>query len=117
MQYPLAERVDGLDFEASGCFKGRSKQAARPRPKPGINAFAANACEALRQCPVINADPFPQPLVQAVGHFRGGSLGVSEAKNGRRVHPLKHEPDNPVDQHMGFSRSGIGADPGGSFGI
>ena len=81
LQQAFTEGVDGLDFEATGCFQCLGEKTARG----GIveARLTGHFMNRLGQFIITHRDPTGKPIKQAARHFTGRSLGKGEAENAR----------------------------------
>ncbi len=55
--------------------------------------------------------PFGQPLVEPVGHLRGGRARKGQAQDAGGIRAVEHQTQQPVGQHLGLAGAGRGRDP------
>ena len=113
MQQPTAKGVNGLDLQAAWSFERGGEQATRLRPQSGRCRARIGAGKLLIEFAITERHPTAKRGEHPVGHVGGGGLGISEAQNAPGRHARQQQSDHPLSQHMGFSRAGIGRDPGG----
>ena len=113
LQHALAKGVDGLDLQPTRRFERASEQLARAFEQGAIGIGRTELLQLGLKGVIIENDPLAQAFEQAVGHFRGRRLGEGQAHDARGLGAAEHQPHHAVDQHMGFSRAGIGIDPHG----
>ncbi len=112
-QQGLAEGVDGADAHPAGQVQHAGEQRAG-----GGGACRRNVerLELSLKRRVVHRDPGAQHLLQPDRHFRRGRLGERQAQDalgiGGRVG--QHQAQQPVDQQLGFARSGGRRDEGGN---
>ena len=112
LQQPLAEGVQGLDFEAARGFDRAGEQLPgegerrRPRTRgPGLD-------DPRGQRLVVEARPLGERGEDAAGHVGRGGLGEGQAEDLRRLGAVEHEAQHALGQHMRLAAAGVGGDPG-----
>src|SRR5690606_32475459 len=113
MQDRLAEGMDGLDFQAAGCFKRAGKELTGPSQLSAIREFSLQLGDLLRQFGIAQPAPFGKISEYAVRHVGRCRPRIGQAKYLGRVRALEKQPYDPLRQDMRLARAGIGRHPGG----
>ena len=112
-QQRVAEGVDRLDLEPAWGFERPGEQGAGPVEPVGRDRGAglAECGQGGAQLGLGQHRPSPEGAEQPALHLGGGGLGVGEAQDLLRLGPGEQQPRNPVGQHPGLARAGVGGDP------
>ena len=92
-------RANSFRAKSSSCFS-----CGRGAPVAAMASARASSS---------SAGPFRQGLEHALGHIGRRRLGEGEAQDAPRRAAREQQPDDPLRQHMGLARTGIGGHPGG----
>ena len=108
-----AKAVDGLDAQPAGGFDGARKQFSRGGEVAVVRHIAmAKLQQRGAQIGSGHHRPTPQQREQPVLHLGRGGLGIGQAQDMLRLHPVQQQPRHPVGQHPRLARPGIGRQEG-----
>ena len=103
--------MDCLDFQSARCFHGKGKELASVLQSAGIGFLDAEIGENFSQALVIDADPLRERIKYPCCHIGGSGFCISKRQNFIGRDALQHQADDALNQHMRFTRAGIGGDP------
>ncbi len=114
-----AEGVDRLDLQTARGFDRAGEKAARaPQPlRADLRRRNAELQQRLAKRPIPQHRPFAQTVKQAVLHLARRGLGIGQAEDALRLHPVQQEPRHPVRQHAGLAGARVGRKPCGGAGV
>src|SRR5690606_14563527 len=112
VQDRFTEGVDRLDLPATRRLQCSRKKLPRAPQLRATGPLTFEFLDLRRQLLVCFRAPFCKIAKDAVGHTGSRSTGIGQEQNLGWVRAPEQEPDRSLRQEMGFSRTGIGRDPG-----
>ena len=111
-QQCLAEGVDRGDLDAARGVEDAGEELPRLRHHRIVRISPGQLVKLLEECVMRQRHPLGEPLVEPVGHLRGGRARKGQAQDARGIAAFQHQPEQPVGQHLGLAGAGRSRDPG-----
>ena len=113
LQQPLAEGVDGLHLEAAGRLDGDGEQLPGPQNLCRGGCAVEQLGEHALQARLVGRHPLGKAGEHALGHLRGGGLGVRQRQDALGRRAAEQQAQHTHGQHVRLAGAGVGAHPGG----
>ena len=117
VQQPLAEPMQGEDFQPARRLDGLREKPARGGEFLRTGFRLARRRHRRAQRLILHHRPAREHFENALRHIGGGGFGESEAEDFRRRRAIQKQAHDALGQHMGLAGARVRADPGGGGGV